>query len=1447
MVLQKRYGLYAIGWAVLWLLATVTTSWATTAPTSWTSTLPVSQTSVNDILRQNGVQLRGSLCTPNPGCGNDTVQLIDTARLADNAKTRWTIESNSAVTGAIASVSFTSPGPKIITVTRIYSISATPNQPASTSVVSTTFTVPVGVRPPQFQKWRPDTNICRGEKITLDPYPGGAPPGVTYLWFPKGDETKQIQVDSSGCYSVEVFYADGCSTQDRIRVDVCGEKKAQQGVKWFFGANAGLDFQGGSPKPITDGKLNTIEGTSSIADTKGKLLFYTDGITVFDRNGNPMKLFVPGSSTLTSSTATSGTAVGQLGGNKRSTQSALIVPKPICNGCDYEYYVYTTSEVRGTRQLTYSIVDMRRNKGNGAVTQENIPVTPTSSTLGSTERSASVRKDKDTTYWVITHDYGKNCFRINHLTKSPTASEEVTCIGAAHDTPVRGEGQMKFGPAPVSTTVTATTGASGTPTAGTATAGASNTAVRPLAVVVPGDTTTGKKSNNKVELFDFNVETGKLTGPTRTIDLGPAPPKAYGVEFSPDGKSVYVTMLADTNANGSLKGPSYVLKYDISQKTDELIKESRTVVDSSTVRQYGSLQGGPDGKIYVAVKDKPTLGVIENPNGGLLDSLRFLPEGLNLGGKISQLGLPNQVANFNEPSNNPGLAMSDTCAGKPTTFQVTPNCQKLKEQYTLTFGDGSAPKSFTQASPQQHTYTNPGSYTATLRIVTLRASGAVCIDTTISTPFQILPVPDKISLGPDVEKCTNRGVPLEINVKAAQYLWLFNGRVAGRSKTILATRTGTYIGFAANGECFVSDTIKVLIRFPGILDLGPNLPICEKGTRVLTVPQKGFTEFQWSTGGNTRDITVSKPGAYSVVGTYQIGNITCEAIDSIRVNEVKNPKITAALTNPAGCTTIDGAIVVTPAAFTMTPATSFTYSWTTVSGTPVSTTGNSASALAQGNYKIRVIDDNACFVDSTFALKSKAVPLVLTARPGQQQCDVPGSGSATLGITGGTPVLYEWRDRNGAVVSTNPSLTGVSAGVYSVSVADNIGCIASLSDVQIGLNTSTTLSLGPDRSKCNGDTIQLSPRDGAASSISYRWSNGATTRTISVNTAGTYSLTTTNTLNSCVGSASVRAQFVAKPTVSAGANLSLCLGAPNSLTSLQLAGNSPGGGTWTGQNIDPTGRFTPPASLIGQTVTLTYSVTVNGCANSAPKQVALKQTPTVNAGLDAEFCEGIVQVLQATGSPGATFRWNDGTQGSQLRPQQSGNYTVTANVDGCEQTDAVLVNVKPAPRFAFTRDATICVGDNGRTILQAVPQSPGQTVVWTTSPATIASSLTVSQVGTYSVVVTGTNGCVARDAAKVVDLCEPRVFVPNAFSPNGDKNNDRFSTLGAYTTDLELRIYNRWGEVIFASTPETPDWDGTYRGEPAQTMVYPYVITYRSQYFPERPTAVKRGSVLLLR
>src|SRR5215831_18462143 len=120
---------------------------------------------------------------------------------------------------------------------------------------------------------------------------------------------------------------------------------------WFFGLNAGLNFNSGSPVAVTTGALSTSEGCSAISDSSGNLLFYTDGITVYTKQNTKM----PNS--------------GDLDGDISSTQSAQIVPLP---GNPNLFYIFTTPAEGGSDGFRYSIVDLSLNGGLGDVTQKNI-------------------------------------------------------------------------------------------------------------------------------------------------------------------------------------------------------------------------------------------------------------------------------------------------------------------------------------------------------------------------------------------------------------------------------------------------------------------------------------------------------------------------------------------------------------------------------------------------------------------------------------------------------------------------------------------------------------------------------------------------------------------------------------------------------------------------------------------------------------------------------------------------------------------------------------------------------------------------------------------------------------------------------------------------------------------------------------------------------------------
>lgn len=246
---------------------------------------------------------------------------------------------------------------------------------------------------------------------------------------------------------------------------------------WYFGNHAGLDFNSGSPVALTDGQLDTQEGCAAISDYTGQLMFYTDGVTVYDKIHMPML---------------NGTA---LMGHSSSAQSATIVPKP---GSTTLFYIFTTDYENHPNGFRYSVVDMSLNGGLGAITSEkNVLVfAPCLENIGITKKANNID------YWIVGHGSDNNKFYSYSLTSSGVNNTPiVSSVGAVIPTSGFTEaGQIKISP-------------SGTKLA--------FTSVSDIA-----------------QLFDFNINTGVVSNP---ITLSTETGELYGIEFSPNENVLYLT------------------------------------------------------------------------------------------------------------------------------------------------------------------------------------------------------------------------------------------------------------------------------------------------------------------------------------------------------------------------------------------------------------------------------------------------------------------------------------------------------------------------------------------------------------------------------------------------------------------------------------------------------------------------------------------------------------------------------------------------------------------------------------------------------------------------------------------------------------------------------------------------------------------------------------------
>ena len=370
---------------------------------------------------------------------------------------------------------------------------------------------------------------------------------------------------------------------------------------WYFGENAGLDFNSGSAVAINNGNLNTIEGCSSFSTSSGELLFYSDGTTIWNKNHVPMP-----------------NGMG-LAGDESSSQSAMIIPKPSSTSI---YYIFTVGSAvdPGKPGFNYYTIDMTKQKGLGDVISGPVDLTE-GRAPDWTEKVAAIKGEECNTFWVVS--YIANEFYAYKVTNTGVAAKPKKSIVGYNATDRRG--YLKISP-------------DGT-----------KLAIAHMRNSGPTGSTAGS-----FFLYDFDKSTGDVTNQKKLNLIAPQD-RPYGVEFSSNSEKLYVHASNDFYSNdpGEANDPSKHLsslyQFDLSTNSLSAINSSRKIIDTRNLYR-GALQLGPDQKIYRTLSKTynigiPFLGVIENPENDGIDC-NYKHEEINLNGRNSTQGLPPFIASI---------------------------------------------------------------------------------------------------------------------------------------------------------------------------------------------------------------------------------------------------------------------------------------------------------------------------------------------------------------------------------------------------------------------------------------------------------------------------------------------------------------------------------------------------------------------------------------------------------------------------------------------------------------------------------------------------------------------------------------------------------------------------------------------------------------------------------
>lgn len=527
----------------------------------------------------------------------------------------------------------------------------------------------------------------------------------------------------------------------------------------------------------------------------------------------------------------------------------------------------------------------------------------------------------------------------------------------------------------------------------------------------------------------------------------------------------------------------------------------------------------------------------------------------------------------------------------------------------------------------------------------------------------------------------------------------------------------------------------------------------------------------------------------------------------------------------------------------------YTYSWNTI---PVQNT-QSITGLAAGNYIATITDANNCTSTSSIAITEPA-QLNMSTAGFPVSCNGLSDGQAVVIPSGGTPsYTYQWLPNGG----TGASATALAPGTYNITVTDANGC-QSTSAVSIAQPAPLTLTASGGTTICLGQNTTISANaTGGNGSYVYNWSGVGTgaTQTVSPTAPTNYNVVATdaNGCTSNIETVSINVTSLTAANLTTSPATTICNGNSATLSAIVSGNTGPVTINWSNNLGTGSGPFTVyPNTNTNYTVTVT-DVCNNSISSTIP--INVNPLPVINVPPQSgTACSEVTLNFQDNSSTnnGAQYSWTfgDGNSSNAVAPShtytQSGTYPVNVfvtSVNGCtnSQNTTATVTVYAPSKALFTAEAL------DGTVISPVYKFLNNSVnaathSWTFGDGAGSSSLepqhTYPGKGEYLVTlhVSSNDGC--KDSLTIPVEIKPvfTIYIPNAFTPDGNGTNDFFTAKGQEITEFRMMIFNRWGELIFETDNIEKGWDGRANGgnDIAQDGVYVYKIEvrdFRNKYY----------------
>jgi gliding motility-associated-like protein len=754
-------------------------------------------------------------------------------------------------------------------------------------------------------------------------------------------------------------------------------------------------------------------------------------------------------------------------------------------------------------------------------------------------------------------------------------------------------------------------------------------------------------------------------------------------------------------------------------------------------------------------------------------------------------------------------------------------------------------------------------------IVTLTQTNTQGCDSTVSMPVTLNPYPLPVISGATTACQLTAGTYSVFNIPSNTYAWTvtggsINGSAFANSVTIswgnaafgtvTVTQTNTF-------GCDSTVSMNVNLIMPPTPVITGSTTVCAGSSTAYSVTSASGNLFSWTVTGGSIAGSPNSSAVNIIWGTGSSGTVTvtqtnsygCDSTVSINVNIISLP-VVSIMVPQNSC--LD---MLSQFSVNLQPGENAV--WNVTGGTFVGP--NNMSTVDVGwstggfhNISVVVTNSSGCTttVNANAFVELPPTPIISGPSP---VCETDTAQYSVAYIPGHT---YIWNVTGGSIVSFNISNTidvqwwSAGTGTVSCKQISPAGCDSTVLK-SIVINQKPVPVINGNIYVCEHTSenyyVQSNPGSNYAWTVTGGFITGNTNgSSVSVNwdVNGSATLTVVETNNSgCAQFYTMPITVQAAPVPTINGSITGCITPVTTNYSTPWTVNSSFIWTVTGGSIvsgNGSNSVNISWNTVGtNTVTLTVTNTMTGCDSTATLNVNVTAIipPTVSASVSSG-CPPLTVMFSGNNSiPGQTYMWSFGDNFASTGSNpthiynSSGNFTVTVvtmNANGCSDTAHGFVIVRPTPNASFTHNF---INDihyiPESTLILTNTSTGGQTYMWTFGTGDTSNAFEPPYVyhlpDDYIIHLYVTNQWGCRDSAQqgIRVRVRENIYIPNAFSPNGDNVNDYFFVDGANISNIKMVIFDRWGEILVRTEDKNFKWDGTFKGDKCQQGVYGYFVT----------------------